>query len=376
MKISMVALFKKYTPFFLAAAIPICTHAQKSSKDPVLKPAAILASMQQVADWQLHNWDTGGFKRRKYDWTYAAAYTGLAELSVISKDKKYEALLLKIGEDLDWNTGARRFMADDYCVAQMYCKLYAIHKDEKMIAHFRQLADSIIQQPHTESLEWKPGITNREWAWCDALFMGPTALSYLSTVTTEKKYLDIATQLWWKTTDYLYDTAEHLYFRDGSYFDKKEKNGQKVFWSRGNGWVVAGLARVLENMPSNYPDRPRFIRLYKDMIARIVSLQQPDGSWHASLLDPDSYPIKETSGTGFYTYAIAWGINHKILDKKTYWPAVAKAWKALLDAVHADGKLGNVQPIGGAPDKVDVNSTDTYGVGAFLLAGSELYKMK
>ena len=101
MKISMVALFKKYTPFFLAAAIPICTHAQKSSKDPVLKPAAILASMQQVADWQLHNWDTGGFKRRKYDWTYAAAYTGLAELSVISKDKKYEALLLKIGEDLD-----------------------------------------------------------------------------------------------------------------------------------------------------------------------------------------------------------------------------------------------------------------------------------
>jgi len=372
----MIALSKNCISFVLAATMLICSHAQTTAKDPVFKPAAILASMQQVADWQLHNWDTGGFKRRKYDWTYAAAYAGLAELSAISKDKKYEALLLKIGDDLDWNTGARRFMADDYCIAQMYCKLYTIHKDEKMLAYFRQLADSIIQQPHTESLEWKPGITNREWAWCDALFMGPTALSYLSTVTTEKKYLDIATKLWWKTTDYLYDTAEHLYFRDGSYFDKKEKNGQKVFWSRGNGWVVAGLVRVLENMPSNYPDRSRFIRLYKDMIARIVSLQQSDGSWHASLLDPDSYPIKETSGTGFYTYAITWGINHKILDKKTYWPAAAKAWKALLDAVHADGKLGNVQPIGGAPDKVDVNSTDTYGVGAFLLAGSELYRMK
>jgi len=295
---------------------------------------------------------------------------------LISKEKKYENFLLGIATDLNWNTGARRFMADDYCVAQTYCKLYAVHKEDKMIAPFRQLADSIVQQPHTESLEWKPGIVNREWAWCDALFMGPTALSYLSTVTAEKKYLDIAVQLWWKTTDYLYDSTEHLYFRDGSYFEKREKNGQKVFWSRGNGWVVAGLVRVLENMPANYPDRPRFIRLYKDMIARVTKLQQADGSWHASLLDPESYPIKETSGTGFYTYAILWGINHKILDKKIYWPVAAKAWSALIDAVHEDGKLGNVQPIGASPDKVDINSTDTYGMGAFLLAGSELYKMK
>jgi unsaturated rhamnogalacturonyl hydrolase len=376
MKISMIASVKNCSTFFIAAALVTCTHAQNPSKDIFFKPAAVRASMQKVADWQLHNWDTGGFKRRKYDWTYAAAYAGFAELTAISPDKKYETLLLNIGNDLDWNTGARRFMADDYCIAQTYCKLYAKYKDEKMIARFRTLADSIIQQPHTESLEWKPGITNREWAWCDALFMGPPALAYLSTVTGDKKYLDIANKLWWKTTDYLYDTAEHLYFRDGSYLDKKEKNGQKVFWSRGNGWVVAGLVRVLENMPADYPDRPRFIHLYKDMMARIISLQQADGSWHASLLDPESYPPKETSGTGFYTYAIVWGINHKILDKKIYWPAAAKAWHALLDAVHADGKLGNVQPIGGAPDKVDVNSTDTYGVGAFLLAGSQLYKMK
>ena len=373
---TIVPLIKKYITFFIAAAMVFAAAAQKTTKDPLFKPVNVLGSMEKVAGWQLNNWDTGGFKRRKYDWTYAAAYAGIMELAGISKDKKYEDVMLAIGRDLDWNTGGRRFMADDYCVAQMYCKLYAVHKDEKMIAAFRQLADSIIQQPHTESLEWKNGIHNREWAWCDALFMGPTALSYLSTVTAEKKYLDIAAKLWWKTTDYLYDSAEHLYFRDGSYLDKKEKNGQKVFWSRGNGWVTAGLVRVLENMPNNYPDRPRFIRLYKDMMARIISLQQADGSWHASLLDPESYPIKETSGTGFYTYSILWGINHKILDKKTYWPPAAKAWKALLDAVHPDGKLGNVQPIGGAPDKVDINSTDTYGVGAFLLAGSELYKLK
>ncbi len=372
----LIAHIARTVSSLLLTAAMLSASAQKAPADPAFKPANVLTSMQKVADWQLHQWDTGGFKRRKYDWTYAAAYTGFMELAALSKDKKYENAMMAVGNDLNWNTGARRFHADDYCVAQMYCKLYVIHKDEKMIAPFKLLADSIIAAPHTESLEWKPGIVNREWAWCDALFMAPTSLSYLATVTGQPKYRDIATKLWWKTTDYLYDTAEHLYFRDGSYLDKKEKNGQKVFWSRGNGWVTAGLARVLENMPANHPERPKFVQQFKDMMARIIKLQQADGSWHASLLDPESYPIKESSGTGFYTYSILWGINHKLLDKKTYWPVAAKAWKSLLDAVHEDGKLGYVQPIGAAPDKVDQNTTDTYGVGAFLLAGSELYKMK
>jgi rhamnogalacturonyl hydrolase YesR len=172
--------------------------------------------------------------------------------------------------------------------------------------------------PHDESLEWKNQIGNREWAWCDALFMGPTALGYLSAATGDAKYLDIATKLWWKTTDYLYDPKEHLYFRDQTFFDKTEKNGKKVFWSRGNGWVLAGLVRVLQNTPENYPGRKKLVNLYKDMSERVASLQQADGSWHASLLDPESYPIKETSGTGFYTYALLWGINNNILKKKKY----------------------------------------------------------
>ncbi|HYO21069.1 MAG TPA: glycoside hydrolase family 88 protein, partial [Flavisolibacter sp.] len=245
---------------------------------------------------------------------------------------------------------------------------------DKMIANFRRLADSIVLLQHTESLEWKNQVRFREWAWCDALFMGPTALSYLSTATGGRKYLDIATRLWWKTTDYLYDSTEHLYWRDGSYIGRKEKNGEKMFWSRGNGWVMGGLVRVLENMPSNYPDRPRFVQLYKDMTAKIASIQQPDGSWHASLLDPASYPIKETSGTGFYTYALLWGMNRGLLDKQQYWPIVKKAWTALATSVHENGMLGYVQPVGASPDKVDAASTEIYGVGSFLLAGSELYQ--
>jgi unsaturated rhamnogalacturonyl hydrolase len=356
---------------FVISAVSI-TSAQAT--DTLFKPENILRTMERGADWQLNTWQQKGQRWSKWDWTNAAGYTGILELGKLSKNDRYTKYLVSVGNDLNWNTGPRRFMADDYCIGQTYANLYLLYKDEKMIAKFKALADSIIAQPHTESLAWKNNIQTREWAWCDAMFMGPTSLSYLSTATGDRKYLDIATKLWWKTYDYLYDPAEHLYFRDSTYFTKKENNGAKVFWSRGNGWVMGGLVRVLDNMPANYPDRKKFIKLYKDMAARIAELQQPDGSWHASLLDPASYPVKEASGTGFYTYALLWGLNNGLLDKKTYWPVVQKAWTSLSACVHPDGMLGYVQRIGAAPDKVDENSTEIYGVGAFLLTGTQLYK--
>jgi len=310
---------------------------------------------------------------KKTDWTNGALYTGLFALGQTSGDEKYDQALIAIGNDVNWNTGSNRLLADDYCVGQTYSLLYMKYKDPKMIAPFKQQGDSIVSLPFNESLEWKNNIQKREWAWCDALFMGPTALAYLSTATGDPKYLNKAITLWQKTTDYLYDPQAHLYSRDGSYLNKKEKNGEKVFWSRGNGWVLAGLARVIENMPANYPERQKFIDQFKDMAAKIASLQQPDGSWHASLLDPDSYPIKETSGTGFYCYALLWGLNHGILNKSQYLPVVKKAWIALVTCVQPDGMLGYVQPIGGSPDKVTEQSNEVYGTGAFLLAGSQLY---
>jgi rhamnogalacturonyl hydrolase YesR len=368
---------KKASFFLLVIFVAVNAFAQKT--DTLFQQKNILKTMQRVADWQINSWKTNGFKHAKYDWTNGACYAGLFDLGIMSKSDKvstetYLDYLLSIGNDLDWNTGPRRGHADDYCVGQTFANLYTIYKETVMIAKFTTQADSIVAAPHTEGLDWKNKINNREWAWCDALFMGPPALAYLSTATHNPKYVNAAVKLWWKTTQYLYDTTEHLYFRDQSYFEKKEKNGQKVFWSRGNGWVMGGLVRVLDNMPSNHPDRKKMITLYKQMAARIISLQQPDGSWHASLLDPDSYPVKETSGTGFYTYALLWGLNNGTLDRPTYWPVVQKAWAALSSAVQPDGMLGYVQPIGAAPAKVDETSTEVYGPGAFLLAGTQLYK--
>jgi rhamnogalacturonyl hydrolase YesR len=197
----------------------------------------------------------------------------------------------------------------------------------------------------------------------------------LTAATGEKKYLDYAVQEWWRTTDYLYDKKEHLYYRDSNYFGKKEANGKKVFWGRGNGWVMGGLVRVLQYLPKDHPDRPRFEQLFKDMSVKILTCQQPDGLWRASLLDPATFTLKETSGSGFYTYALAWGVNHGLLDGALFEPAVRKGWAALVACVAADGKLMHVQPIGESPKSFKDDSTEVYGVGAFLLAGSEVYRM-
>ena len=205
--------------------------------------------------------------------------------------------------------------------------------------------------------------------------MAPPAWIRLWAATGSTAYLDFAVARWWVTSDYLYDKEEHLYFRDSSYFDRREQNGRKVFWSRGNGWVMAGLVRMLQFLPGDHPARPRFVAQYREMAEKILSCQQADGFWRASLLDPASYPMQETSGTGFYCYALAWGARAGLLDRARFAPAVRRAWTALASCVNAEGKLTHVQPVGATPVTFDAGSTEPYGVGAFLLAGSEVRRL-
>ncbi|RAJ11054.1 rhamnogalacturonyl hydrolase YesR [Chitinophaga skermanii] len=349
--------------------------ATVADNDSTLSASSNIQVLKKVADWQILHLERKGFNRSKVDWITTAFYAGLMDFAPYANDNKYHSWLIGIGNELSWNTGPRRYHADDLCIGQTYAQLSNIYDDPKMIAHFKTLADSIIAEPHTASLEWKNDIHMREWAWCDALFMAPTALAYLSNTTKETKYLDIADKLWWKTTDYLYNPKERLYFRDQRYFNQKEANGQPVFWSRGNGWVIAGLARVIDNLPSNYPTRAKYMQLYKDMASRIAELQTSDGTWHAALLDSASYPAKETSGTAFFTYALAWGINNGTLPRDKYLPVVIKGWNALRAAVQENGKLGFVQVVAAAPGHTTAEDTEAYGVGAFMLAGTEMLKL-
>jgi rhamnogalacturonyl hydrolase YesR len=333
-----------------------------------IEKAAILKVLSAAADWQLTHPST----HAPYDWTQAAFYTGVMAFSRVSDNPKYLAAMKAMGEANQWRPGLRPGHADDYAVAATYAQIYMRDGDAAMIAPSRALFDFLATRKFDEPLVWGNAIEMRELAWCDALFMGPPAMAAMSAATGDAKYLELANRLWWKTTDYLYDRDEHLYYRDSRYFDQREKNGKKVFWSRGNGWVIAGLARMLDDMPAGYRDRGRYVALFKEMAGAVLAAQGSDGSWRSSLLDAASRPNPETSGTGFFTYAFAWGVNHGVLDRAAYEPAARRGWAALVRAVHADGMLGWVQQIGAEPGSAGADSTEVYGTGAFLLAGSEI----
>ncbi len=360
----------------IAAALEPAARGGPAADPPGTSAGDALSIMRKVADWQLANPSPEPPLR----WTQAALYTGVMALGDLSADPKYRAAMAAVGRGSEWKTGERPYHADDYCVGQMYCEMYALERDPAMIGPLQERFGYILTHPSPHSVEvitrteGIPGGVMRWW-WCDALFMGPPAWIRLYLVTGETKYLDFMIREWKATSDFLYDKDEHLYFRDQSYFKKREANGAKIFWSRGNGWVMGGLVRVLQVLPSNHPERPYFERQFSEMAEAAIKCQQPDNLWHSSLLDPASYPIAESSGSAFFCYAFAWGVNQGLLGRSRFGPAALKAWAGLTNLVNPDGKLTHVQPVGADPRNFDPGLSQTYGAGAFLLAGSEIYRM-
>jgi rhamnogalacturonyl hydrolase YesR len=350
-----------------------------SSFNDALEPDALKTVLKAVADWQVKT----PLTHHTADWTNAALYAGMVDWAGIAGNDSYYEWLKEKGARNNWtyyiqDNPLRRYHADDYCVGQMYIELYRKYGGRKMISSLRAYLDQILKNPAKGDLKFvntdKYWSTQR-WSWCDALFMGPTVWAKMSNVTKKRKYLDFMYREYKATTDYLYDRDEDLYFRDSNYFNKKEANGAKIFWGRGNGWVFAGLPIIIRELPSKYDQKDYFLGIYKAMAAKLVSLQQPDGSWHASLLDPASYPNPETSATAFFVFGLAWGIDNGYLEKSTYMPFVVKGWKSMIRSVWPDGKVGFIQPIGADPKAVTGEMTEVYGVGGFLMAGTQLYKM-
>jgi rhamnogalacturonyl hydrolase YesR len=335
--------------------------------DASIRRDAIVRVMTAAADWQLAH----PSKHPPYDWTHAPFWIGLNAFAPLSQNPEhYYAAVRQNGIENRWRPGLRPLCPDDHAITQSYFHVYERERDRTVIEPALHTFDQIRLFPYDESLEfenWEK--TWRQWTWCDALFMSPPALAMAAKATGESKYLDFMNKMWWKVTDYLYDPQEQLYYRDSRFFNTK------VFWSRGNGWVLAGLARVLQSLPSDYPERPRYVALFQEMAPRIASLQQPDGYWRSNLLDPKALPLPETSGTAFYVYALTWGVNEGLLDRAQYEPVIAKGWAALVQAVQPDGMLGYVQRIGDQPGDTSKSTTEIYGVGAFLLAGSEVHRL-
>jgi rhamnogalacturonyl hydrolase YesR len=350
----------------------IINACSQTSNENYLSREYIRSIMEKTTDWQLKH-----PKHAQNDWTNGAFYAGVfAAWKTTGSQSIYDAMLAMGNDSTHWQPGRRWYHADDVAISQTYIDLYRIEKKQEMIQPTIDSLQLLMARPYpTRGVEVIKG-----W-WCDALFMGPPTMIKMGVTLNEMEYLEQSDIYYKECYDLLYNKEEHLFARDLYYVikndsnDRYEANGKLIFWSRGNGWVMGGLARLLSELPADYPERPFYEQLYKEMSARILSLQQSDGLWRASLLDPESYPGGETSGSGFFCYALAWGINNGLLDSKTYRPAVEKAWIALNKCVDEEGRVGWVQPIGADPRKnFSADSWEVYGTGAFLLAGSEVIK--
>ena len=327
---------------------------------PDLQPASIQKAMRKVADWQVARVAAAPSQ----DWTFATLYMGLLAASRTLHEPRYHDVVLGVAEHFHWTLGPRKHHADDQAIGQAYLELYRENHDPARINALREQFDSLLTTPDTSS--------QPVWWWCDALFMAPPVWAGLAEATGDERYLGYMDREWHITSNLLWDPQERLFSRDAGYLHKTEKNGRKVFWSRGNGWVMGGLVAVLEQMPESDPRRPFYVDKLKQMSASIAAIQGQDGLWRAGLLDPDSYANPEISGSAFFVYAITWGMRHGYLDRAKFLPVVRHAWAGMLQHVYQDGRLGDIQPVGEAPGAYGPSSSYVFGVGAFLLAGSEL----
>ena len=327
---------------------------------PAFDAAAVKAIMKRVADYEITRFGTG----QSNGWVRAVFHAGSLAAARALGDPKYSNYTRAWGEANAWKLGPdshndARFADNEACV-QSYAELYLAEPtaaNQVRLAAAQTTFDAMVKAPKQGRIEW--------W-WADSLFMAPGAFVRVAKAANKPQYVTLMNDMFWDTKAFLFDPKQSLFWRDKSYLNTN------VYWSRGNGWVFAGIPRILDQLPATDTHRADYEALLAQMATKLASIQASDGFWRSSLTQPDAFKTKESSGTAFFCFGMAWGIHHGVLDRATYLPVVSKAWTALTSAVNAEGRLGWVQGVGQEPGNATEAGTNDYATGAFLLAGSEL----
>jgi len=356
----------------------------------VISSSTVLANKkaQSTLDiiYKVNNyWQSNNPTNVRSFWDHAAYHTGNMAAYHLTKNESFRAyseawanhnqwMGAKGSDKAKWkyNYGESNdfvLFGDWQICFQVYLDLYALSPDEKKIARAMEVMDYQIK---TSNVDY--------WWWVDGLYMVMPVMTKMYKLTGNDMYLQKLYEYYNFAEKLMLDPEIGLFYRDAKYIYPKHKsvNGLKDFWSRGNGWLFAGLARIINDLPGNYKYREHFIEQYKKMAQALKSAQQNEGYWTRSLIDSQHAPGPETSGTAFFTFGYLWGLNNGFLSEKSYKKTVLKAWKYLTKtALQPDGRVGYVQPIGekAIPGQiVNANSTANFGVGAFLLAATEMYR--
>jgi len=314
--------------------------------------------------------------RLEADWKQAVFMLGAMRVFEATSRGEYRDAALEWADATGWAPGPRSRHADDQSPIQVYLALVE--------AGGPGVSDDALEAARAsfDAMVADPASGREEWSWCDALFMAPPAMAGLSRVSGASEYAELMDRMWWDTHELLYDPEERLYYRDeraktsmdGSV--PRSFRGNKLMWARGNGWVLAGTAAVLAQMPADLETRPRYERLFVEMAGRVAELQGEGGLWGSSLLDPMDRQPPESSASALFCAALAWGVGDGLLDGDAYLPVVRSAWEGLAAAVDEDGRLGWVQRPARRPGTVLESESWIYGSGAFLMAGAEVLELE
>jgi unsaturated rhamnogalacturonyl hydrolase len=328
----------------------------------------VLAIMHKVNDHQRNNPKDDP----RHEWVRATWYTGVMAFYRATGDERVLTQAIDWSEESRWMPGPEEPGANRLTCTQTYLEIYFVRRDPKMIAPTIAWIDSGEPNSPSGSRLWYLGYGDR---YADSLYVGPPALAMLAQATGDERYLAIMDEFYWDVHSELFDAASGLFYRDRHFIGEKSGNGKKVIWSRGNGWVIAGIPRILEHLPPRHPTRGRYEELFRTMAAAVVRTQGKDGLWRTNLEDPRDFPPRESSGSGFFCYALAWGINNGLLPRDAYLPSALKAWEGLLSCLSPEGRVQWCQVIGDRPVTVKRKDTHEYATGVFLLAGSEMLRL-
>jgi rhamnogalacturonyl hydrolase YesR len=371
---------------FFAAIILSWTDGSTISAQPLSKEKTI-AAMVLANKYFMDKWPDPGKtivtnrERPSNIWTRGTYYEGLMALYKLNPDSSYLNYAVRWGEFHKWGlrNGIKTRNGDDQCCGQTYIDLYLMDPaKEERIRDIKACIDNMLATDKTD-----------DWSWIDAIHMSMPVFARLGSVYKDNRYFDRMFEMYMFTktkhgTNGLYNPADHLWWRDKD-FDPPyaEPNGQHCYWSRGNGWVLAALVRTMDFLPKESRYRKEYLTTYKQMVEALVKCRRDDGFWNVSLHDQSDFGGKELTGTSLFVYGMAWGINNNILNRKKYLPVVQKSWKAIVeDCVHPNGFLGFVQGTGKQPSDSqpvgydNIPDFEDFGLGCFLLAGSEIYKIK
>ena len=335
-----------------------------------------------LADFVSSTWDP----KMKWMWGEALLGYALDELDRANGEEKYTDFLKKYCEY--WAKVDPAVDQSDTAAPGLIT--YAVYKRTGS-AECKRLTDKVLDYIRNEPRLYldclnhlgssKKANIYPKSVWIDSVMMFSVFTSLYAKENGDKDLIEFAARQPEQYASMMLDESVGLWSH--SYWVKRKKPfPRKVFWGRGNGWVVAGFPMIIDNIGKDHPKAQRIIDLYVKTSEALLRLMNEDGSFN-TLLTHRSY--RELSATALISAGWLRGIRGGYLDGKFLEPAI-KAFCAVVDAMQErDGGVymteisGPTIPVPLFPKLgyklVPKGDNWSYGIAALIFAAVEYKKL-